>query len=113
MRILIFFQCCQQQLIYAHTLRLGISFYLVTFALWDIHTDIIVLLFEILRVRRFFLFFVSPVSLNLHLITTVFTVFRAVGICLKSMPHISHLRIITVVPCFYIYFIRCWVQVQA
>lgn len=129
MRILIFFQCCQQQLIYAHTLRLGISFDLVTLTLRNVYTDIIVLLFEILRVRRcflplgstvlaillrtrghnvclsaertdlltadlhsrtrFFLFFVSPISLDLHLITAVFAVFRTVGVGLKF--HSAHL----------------------
>ena len=47
----IFFQSREQQLIHAHTLRLCISLDLLTLSLWHVQTDIIVMSFEVFRVR--------------------------------------------------------------
>ena len=55
MVFLILLQSREQQLIHAHTLRLRISLDLFTLTLWDIDTDIIVMPFEVLRVRSGFL----------------------------------------------------------
>jgi len=51
MILFILLQRSEQQLIHAHTLRLRISLDLLTFSLRDVHTDIIVMPFEVLRVR--------------------------------------------------------------
>ena len=51
MFILIFLQSREQQLIHTHTLRLRISLDLLTFTLRDVDTDIIVMPFEVFRVR--------------------------------------------------------------
>lgn len=48
---LVFFQRREQQLIHAHTERFCISLDLLTLSLWDVDTDIIVMPFEVLRVR--------------------------------------------------------------
>ena len=55
MLILIVFQCCQQQSIYAHALRLSIFLDLLTLTLGNIHTDIIVMTLEVFSVRGGFL----------------------------------------------------------
>ena len=51
MVFLILLQSREQQLIHAHTLRLRISLDLLTLSLRNIDTDIIVMPFEVLRVR--------------------------------------------------------------
>ena len=48
---LVFFQSREQQLIHAHTLRFRISLDLLTLSLRDVDTDIIVMPFEVFRVR--------------------------------------------------------------
>ena len=48
---LIFFQSREQELIHTHALRFRISLDLLTLSLWHVDTDIIVMPFEVFRVR--------------------------------------------------------------